>query len=192
MQLVMGIDEVGRGCWAGPLVAGAVILDPTFDVSKVRPWKLADSKVMTRAERLLADSHIRNQALAFGLGWVSAEEVDSLGLTQAVKLAMERAVAKISQTYHQIIIDGNYNFLPENPKASCLIKADATIPGVSAASILAKVARDTYMELLAQELPQYGFETNVGYGTKKHQQALCEFGVTQHHRKSYKPIKALL
>lgn len=192
MHLVMGIDEVGRGCWAGPLVAGAVILPPNLTLSKVRPWKLADSKVMSRAQRLLADQHIRKEALAFGLGWVSAQEVDQLGLTKAVQLAMQRAVDKINHDYDQIIIDGNYNFLPHEPLASCLVKADATVPAVSAASILAKVARDTYMELIAEAFPAYGFDTNVGYGTSVHRKALQQHGVTQHHRTSYKPIKALL
>ncbi len=187
---IVGIDEVGRGCWAGPLVAGAVLLHPDFVTDDShRLWKLGDSKKLSKKQRELADTHIRDEALAYGLGWVSPEEVDKLGLTQAVRLAMQRAVMQIKHIYEQIIIDGDYNFLHDHPLASTLVKADSLIPSVSAASIIAKVARDNYMAELAQEHPEYGFEKHAGYGTKLHQQALAEFGITMHHRRSYKPIQ---
>ena len=193
MQTILGVDEVGRGCWAGPLVAGAVIL-PAESASTSTPklWKLGDSKKLTKQQREQADLHIRKEALGIGLGWVTPEEVDAIGLTEAVRLAMRRAVEQIGHTYDQLIIDGNYNFLPDMPLSTCLIKADDIIPSVSAASIVAKVARDRYMEEAALLHPQYGFESHVGYGTKKHQEALASHGITPLHRRSYKPIKAYL
>lgn len=190
---IVGIDEVGRGCWAGPLVAGAVLLHPDFVADDpLRIWKLGDSKKLSKKQRELADTHIRGEALAYGLGWVSPEEVDNLGLTQAVRLAMQRAVEQIKHAYEQIIIDGDYNFLHGNPLASTLVKADSLIPSVSAASIIAKVARDNYMEQLALEHPEYGFEKHVGYGTKLHRDALERLGATQYHRMSYKPIRKIV
>jgi ribonuclease HII len=193
MKIILGIDEVGRGCWAGPLVAGAVILPAeSADIHALRQWKLGDSKKLSKKQREDADQHIRKEALGLGLGWVTPEEVDTIGLTEAVRLAMRRAVEQITHAYDELIIDGNYNFLPDMPLSSCLIKADDVIPSVSAASIIAKVARDKYMEEAASLHPQYGFESHVGYGTKKHQEALASHGITPLHRKSYKPIKAYL
>lgn len=193
MQTILGVDEVGRGCWAGPLVAGAVILPAeSASTSAPRQWKLGDSKKLTKQQREQADQHIRQEALGIGLGWVTPEEVDAIGLTEAVRLAMRRAVEQIAHAYDQLIIDGNYNFLPDLPLSVCLIKADDIIPSVSAASIVAKVARDKYMKEAALLHPQYGFESHVGYGTKKHQEALASHGITPLHRKSYKPIKAYL
>src|SRR5688572_30399278 len=123
--MVLGIDEVGRGCWAGPVVAGAVLLGT--------PIKgLKDSKKLTKIQREKLDAEIRVSAAAFGLGWVAAEEIDRIGLTEAVRLAMRRAVEQVTAEYDQIIIDGNYNFFPENPKSSALIGADNTVPEVSA------------------------------------------------------------
>lgn len=182
---IVGVDEVGRGCWAGPLVAGAVLLD--------RPIPgLRDSKKLTKLQRERLDIQIRKRALAFGLGWVTPTELDALGLTQAVRLAMQRAVAEVTAEYDQLIIDGNYNFLAENPKALCQIKADDVVPAVSAASILAKVARDKYMVDAAKQYPGYGFETHVGYGTSAHDSALKLLGMCDLHRQSFAPIRSLL
>ncbi len=184
MQII-GIDEVGRGCWAGPLVAGAVMLGEPIH-------GLKDSKVLTKSQREILAVHIHEQALAVGLGWVTADEIDEIGLTKAVGLAMLRALTVIRIEYDAIIIDGNLNFLADNPKASAVVKADTTVPAVSAASIVAKVARDAYMTDLATRFPDYGYEKHVGYGTAAHLAALRRFGVTEHHRKSYKPVAALL
>src|SRR5687767_6535216 len=115
--MIVGIDEVGRGCWAGPLVAGAVVL-------RARISGLKDSKKLSRQQRERLDIIIRKRALAIGLGWVTPQEVDALGLTGAVRLAMERAMAEIQVPYDEIIIDGNYNFLKSNSKSRCLVKAD--------------------------------------------------------------------
>jgi ribonuclease HII len=183
--MIMGIDEVGRGCWAGPVVAGAVIL-------KRRIPGLADSKKLTKAKREELDICIRKQAVAFGIGWVAPIEVDQLGLTEAVRLAMQRAVDQVQADCDQIIIDGNYNYLPNDPRSQAIIKADDKVAAVSAASIIAKVARDNYMAQMALQYPNYQFESHVGYGTAMHRAALKLHGVCDLHRKSYAPIKALL
>ncbi len=182
-MITVGIDEVGRGCWAGPLVAGAVILDAPIA-------GLRDSKKLSAKKRELLSHEIHLMAKAVGIGWVSPQEVDALGLTAAVGLAMQRALEQITETYDEIIIDGDYNFFPDNPLARTLIKADDLIPAVSAASIVAKVARDQYMYTAGLDYPNYGFEKHVGYGTAFHINALGLYGVTPLHRMSYKPVAA--
>ena len=184
-MITVGIDEVGRGCWAGPVVAGAVIL-------RRRIPGLADSKKLSKKQREELDAKIRKQAVAFGIGWVPAPEVDRVGLTEAVRLAMQRAMAEITEQYDQIIIDGNYNYLATYPGSSCLIKADDKVAAVSAASIIAKVARDNYMAEISATYPGYDFHKHVGYGTKAHIAALQALGICDLHRQSYAPIKALL
>lgn len=181
----MGIDEVGRGCWAGPLVVGAVILKSPFE-------GLKDSKQLTKKQREALSAKIYDKALAYGLGWVTATEIDELGLTAATALAMRRALELIQADYDEIIIDGIVNFLSDNPKARAVPKADDTIAVVSAASIIAKVARDNYMTEAALRHPHYGFETHVGYGTALHQEKLRLHGVCELHRRSFKPVQALL
>lgn len=181
---IIGIDEVGRGCWAGPLVAGAVIL--TNDVPG-----LNDSKKLSKKRRLELDLLIRTNGTV-GLGWVTPTEVDNLGLTEAVRLAMRRAVDELQVQADEVIIDGNYNYLPGMPGSRAVIRADGSIPAVSAASIVAKVARDTYMQQLDERYLSWQFDRHVGYGTAAHITALKEFGVSDIHRKSYKPIKAFL
>ncbi len=188
--MILGIDEVGRGPWAGPLVVGAVVLPSHFSMEG-----LTDSKKLTAKKRAVLDAQIREQALGWGLGWVHAEELDQLGLSQALKIATIRAVTAVKTPYHEIIIDGTINFLNGTAKAryvTTMPKADALIPAVSAASIIAKVARDTFMSEQDGRFPEYGFSAHVGYGTAKHRQALDTYGVTTLHRKSFAPIAALL
>jgi ribonuclease HII len=192
MEVVVGIDEVGRGCWAGPLLAAAVILNPKQLDFNGNKWKLLDSKKMSKLQRAVADVQIRKAALSYGIGWVTPSEIDQLGLTKATQLAMRRAIDKVDIPYDRIIIDGNYNYLSDIPMTETLIQADNTIPAVSAASIIAKVARDTFMTEQAALYPEYGFDNHVGYGTKRHIEALLLYGVTPIHRKSYKPIKVFL
>jgi ribonuclease HII len=184
-MVTVGIDEVGRGCWAGPLLAGAVILGKPID-------GLKDSKKLSKKQREKLSAEIKVLAKAIGLGWVQPAEIDDIGLTAAVKLAMQRAIDEIKINYEEIIIDGNLNFFPENPKARAVVKADDTVPAVSAASIVAKVARDGYMAEMSDKYPHYGFETHVGYGTALHLQKLKLHGVSELHRLSYKPVAALL
>lgn len=191
-MITVGIDEVGRGCWAGPLVAGAVILREPIE-------GLRDSKKLSKKRREALSLEIYQKAFV-GLGWVQPVEVDELGLTKAVQLAMLRAIKLLHEQvaeYDEIIIDGNHNFFAnvqglKTDNVGALIRADDQVPAVSAASIAAKVARDIYMTKIAAQYPDYRFDVNVGYGTAAHRAALKMFGVTSIHRKSYKPIQALL
>jgi ribonuclease HII len=184
--MVLGLDEVGRGCWAGPLVAGAVVLDSPIA-------GLKDSKLLSRLQRLRLSAEIELNAKAIGLGWVQPSEIDELGLTASVRLAMQRAVEQIKCAYDEIIIDGNLNFLSDNVLARAIIKADNSIAEVSAASIIAKVARDNWMIKEATKLyPQYQFASHVGYGTKLHQKMLEMYGPCDLHRKSYRPVAAAI
>lgn len=182
---IVGIDEVGRGAWAGPLVVGAVLMNQGHQIAG-----LIDSKLLSKAARTSLDQSIR-QIHKVGIGFVTAKEVDDLGLTAATMLASERAIAYIEVPYDEIIIDGSINYLPNNPKSRAVIKADLFIQAVSAASIVAKVARDGYMTQLAAMYPDYGFERHVGYGTKAHKLALSKYGITASHRTSFKPIRAI-
>ena len=190
-MLTIGIDEVGRGCWAGPLVAGAVLLDKPI-------VGLNDSKQLSAIRRQKLDSNIRRDAVACGIGWVTVDEIDRLGLTKSVALAMQRALDSLNACDNvpdhpwDVIIDGNINYLPQVTGSRCMIKADAAIPSVSAASIIAKVARDTYMQRISEEYPGYGFDTHVGYGTAAHRHAIESLGVTTLHRKSFKPIREFM
>lgn len=185
-MITIGIDEVGRGSWAGPVVAAAVALNGAIE-------GLADSKQLSKAQRERLGQIIQDNALAVGTGWVEANEVDTIGLTAAVGLAMHRAIEQFQITYDQIIIDGNFNYFPEDPRAVAVIKADGSIPEVSAASIVAKVARDSYMANVAHlKYPEYAFDKHVGYGTSLHQQMLKLYGVSELHRKSFRPVQALM
>ena len=192
---ILGIDEVGRGPLAGPLVVGAVILP------EGRPeWiaELKDSKKLTAKKREKFSSIIMGASPATGLGWVSPRELDEIGMSAALKLATRRAVEeaqRIKAPFSQIVIDGKVNFLQGTTLAqyvSIMPKADSLIKEVSAASIIAKVARDCYMCDVAQQYPAYGFDQHMGYGTLKHRQAIAEHGITPEHRRSFEPIKSLV
>jgi ribonuclease HII len=184
-MMTVGIDEVGRGCWAGPLVAGAVILNSPIN-------GLKDSKKLSKRQREKLSAEIQIQAAAIGLGWVQPSEIDEIGLTEAVRLAMQRALSQITVGYDEVIIDGNLNFLNDNSRAKAVIKADDTVPSVSAASIMAKVARDNYMSEISAKYPDYGFPSHVGYGTALHLERLKLHGVSNLHRRSFMPIAALI
>ncbi len=210
--MILGIDEVGRGPWAGPLVIGAVVLKNPQD----KIWsELNDSKKLTAKKRELQNTIILENAKATGLGWVKATEINKIGLSEALKLATMRAICNainaktpndaadfniiIKTTnnfpFTKIIIDGTVNFLKNTPLeniTTILPKADSKIKEVSAASIIAKVARDNYMIKLAKKYPEYGFENHVGYGTAKHKAALEKYGPCPEHRTSFKPVVALI
>jgi ribonuclease HII len=179
--MIVGIDEVGRGAWAGPMVVGAVLLG---DISIPG---LTDSKKLTKKQREVLDIQIRQHALAIGLGWVSAKQIDTIGLSAALKLASRRALAHIRQDYTEIIIDGTIALI-DDPRVTLLPKADLLIPSVSAASIVAKVARDNYMKHLDEVFPGYLFTGHVGYGTAAHRAAIETLGVTPLHRLSFAPL----
>jgi len=182
---ILGIDEVGRGSIAGPLVIGAVVLDDYIP-------GLKDSKQLSRKQRTKLSSEILTKADCSGLGWVDNNEIDEIGLAKALLLASSRAIAKLNiQQVDQIIIDGTINFLPEL-NVYTLVKADNLIPAVSAASIIAKVARDEFMIKLDRYYPKYNFKDNVGYGTKQHLLAIKLYGPCKYHRLSFQPIKSLI
>ncbi len=181
--MIVGIDEVGRGCWAGPVVAGAVLLREPLP-------GLRDSKKLTKLARERLDAAIRVAATAYGLGWVDAAELDRVGLTEAVRLAMRRAFAVITAPYERIIIDGNHNYFAGVPGSEALVGGDNLVPAISAASIIAKVARDRYMAEMSLRYPGYGFEKHVGYGTAAHLAAIKLQGLCQLHRHSFKPVRA--
>ena len=191
--MILGIDEVGRGPWAGPLVVGAVILgDAVID-------GLNDSKKLTAKKRQKLDVEIREKAAAWALGWVSARELDEIGISRALRLATRRSVKQIQKqtreknlAFDEIIIDGKVNFLADTKLekyVTTLAKADGLIPSVSAASIIAKVARDRYMAEQDVRYPGYGFSLHVGYGTAKHRAAIEKLGVTPLHRLSFAPLR---
>lgn len=187
MSVVVGIDEVGRGSWAGPLLVVAATCE------KQLPDGLKDSKVLTKKQREDLVERIEN-VCRLGEGWVQPEEIDELGLTAATRLGVSRALIMIGAEFDdQIIIDGHINYCPgEYSNVKTVIDGDAIIPIISAASIYAKVLRDRHMVRLSQLYPVYEFEKHVGYGTKTHALLLRVHGPCQIHRKSYKPVASLI
>ena len=190
--MILGIDEVGRGPWAGPLVVGAVIL------GGAEIDGLDDSKKLTKKRREALDVEIREKAAAHALGWVSARELDDIGMSEALRLATRRAVEQVQAqcrqqnlAFSEIIIDGKVNFLRGTALekfVATMPKADGLIPSVSAASIVAKVARDQFMAEQDAVYPGYGFASNAGYGVAKHRAAIERLGVTPLHRLSFAPL----
>jgi len=183
---VCGVDEVGRGPWAGPIVAGAVILTDNHGIDGI-----ADSKALSRAERERIAALLYDRA-DVGIGIVEVPELDRIGLTAANDLAMARAIENLSERPAHALVDGKR--APKGLPCSCraIIKGDATSLSIAAASIAAKVERDQMMIRLAQKYPHYGWETNAGYGTAAHRTGLAAHGVTPHHRRSFKPIAEIL
>ena len=196
--MILGIDEVGRGPYAGPLVIGACILGD-WQNSENAEWieKLTDSKKLSAKRREELYVLIKEKALATATGWVSSAEIDEIGLSEALRLATRRAVKQIQKTkvpFSEIIIDGTMNFLAGTKLekyVSTLKKGDFLVKEISAASILAKVERDKYMAELDAVYPEYGFGKHVGYGTAAHQKAMEEFGLTPEHRRSFRPVREI-
>jgi len=185
-RLVAGVDEVGRGPLAGPVVAAAVILDPQRPIVG-----LADSKKLTERRREQLADEIRISALAWSLGRAEAEEIDSLNILQASLLAMQRAVETLPLMAGHVLVDGNR--CPElHCTAEAIVGGDARIPEISAASILAKVARDREMVAMDRCYPGYGLARHKGYPTKAHIAALAKLGVTEIHRRTFGPVRRLL
>ena len=200
--MILGIDEVGRGPYAGPLVIGACIL-PSAEIAEREPEKyawffqLTDSKKLTAAKRESLYDKIKQGALASATGWVTSTEIDGIGISESLKLACRRAVKQIQEAkvpFSEIIIDGTMNFLVGTPLekyVSTLKKGDLLVKEISAASIIAKVERDRYMIALSKKYPGYGFEKHVGYGTGLHQRMMEELGLTPEHRKSFRPVQEI-
>ena len=184
--LVAGVDEAGRGPLAGPVVAAAVILDDLKPISG-----LADSKKLSAVRRELLFDEIRAKALCCSVAFASVEEIDQLNILQATMLAMTRAVEGLRLKPHKALIDGN-RLPPLRILAEAIIKGDALVPSISAASILAKVVRDRWCVAFDLHYPQYGFAVHKGYGTVRHLAALREHGACPQHRRSFAPVAGVL
>ena len=183
--LVAGVDEVGRGPWAGPVVAAAVILD-----GNAIPQGIDDSKALTRARREVLFAALQASA-TIGVGQATVDEIEHLNILAAAMLAMARAVEDLGVVPGHALIDGNR--APDLPcPATTLVGGDRRSLSIAAASIIAKVTRDALMARLAADHPGYGWERNAGYGTQEHIAALDRLGVTVHHRRGFKPISRLL
>ena len=183
--ITAGVDEVGRGCLAGPVVSAAVILKETVNLKLLK-----DSKKITFKKRIEIAEHIKlNSTYAIGVGTV--EEILNLNILHAALLSMKRAIDKLSIKPELVLIDGN--FAPKGLKNfKTIINGDEKIKSISAASIVAKVFRDQLMIKLSEKFNNYAWERNFGYGTKAHMEGLKKFGITSHHRKGFKPIHKML
>jgi len=184
--VMAGVDEVGRGPLAGPVIAAAVILDTENPIQG-----LMDSKKMSEKKRIFLAKEIRKKALAWAMGRAEHDEIDSMNILQASLLAMKRAIESLSIKPELVLVDGIYR-----PDVDCkvvpIVKGDSKVPAISAASIIAKVARDNEMIALDRHYPGYGFSQHKGYPTKMHINALKKLGISSIHRKSFAPVKHLL
>ena len=187
-----GCDEAGRGCLCGPVACAAVVLPPEFESEEIN-----DSKQLAPQRREALAALIRENAVAWAVEMVDADEIDRINILNASIIGMHRAVARLDVRPDHLIIDGNrfkeyvdedFHRIPHHT----VVKGDGKYLSIAAASILAKTARDEYMCRLAQEYPGYGWERNMGYPTKEHLEALERLGLTPHHRRSYAPIKRIL
>lgn len=182
MRAMVGVDEAGRGPWAGPVVAAAVCLEGPA------PQGLGDSKTLSAARRAALFDALPGVA-RIGVGIASVAEIDGLNILRATDLAMRRALEDLGWA-GPCLVDGNR--LPPGIAGEAVVRGDATVPAISAASIVAKVTRDRLMTVLAAEHPGYGWQTNMGYGTAAHRAAIGRLGVTVHHRRSFRPIAQAL
>ena len=179
-ELVCGIDEAGRGPIAGPVAAAAVILPPEFPIEI-----LADSKVLSPARRLRAAACIREKAVAWAVGWATHEEIDRLNIHHATLLAMQRAVESLRIRPVRILVDGLHCPATGIP-SEAIVKGDATVPQIMAASILAKTSRDAWMERYAEVEPSYGYERHKGYPTAEHREIVRRLGPSRIQRMSFR------
>ena len=182
MKLIAGVDEVGRGSLIGPVYAAAVILNKTINKKLLK-----DSKKLSKNKREFLAKYIKKNSI-WATGKASIKEIEKMNILHASLLAMKRAIKKLKRKPKLVLIDGNK--LPEikNYKLKSIIKGDQKIASISAASIIAKVARDKFITTLAKKNKGYGWEQNLGYGTKQHLKAIKNLGVTAHHRKTFAPI----
>ena len=179
------LDEVGRGCLAGPVISAAVILNDNINLKLLK-----DSKKISFKKRIEIAEHIKLNSI-YGIGLATVEEILNLNILQAALLSMKRAIDKLSIKPELVLIDGN--FAPKGLKNfKTIVNGDEKIKSISAASIIAKVFRDQLMIKLSEEFHNYAWERNFGYGTKAHMEGLKKFGITSHHRKSFKPIHKML
>lgn len=185
-MIIAGVDEVGRGPLAGPVVSAAVILGPEHGIIG-----LTDSKKLSAKKREMLAQEIKTRAICWALGRAEVDEIDAINILQASLLSMSRAVAELSQKPEKVLVDGNR--LPAlNIPAEAIVKGDLLVEEISAASIIAKVSRDKEMVAMAEKYPQYGFERHMGYPTAYHMAALQKHGICDIHRRSYAPVQRQL
>ena len=182
MKIIAGVDEVGRGSLIGPVYAAAVILNDSIN-KKI----LKDSKKISKDKREKLSKLIKKKS-TWSIGRASVKEIEKLNILRASLLAMKRAIIKLKKKPELVLVDGNMLPSIKNYNLKYIIRGDEKIPSISAASIIAKVARDKFISNLAKKFKRYGWDTNFGYGTKKHLIALKKFGATKHHRKTFLPI----
>jgi ribonuclease HII len=184
-KIYVALDEAGRGCLAGDVYCAAVIWNPELTHPMVD--KIKDSKKLSSHQREVLYEFIAENAIDYAVSYVDVETIDSVNILQANMKAMHQALDSLSVNFEHILVDGNY-FLPyKNIPHTCIVKGDDNYIPIAAASILAKVTRDRYMKDLAQQYPEYGWDTNFGYGTPEHIAAIKEHGITKHHRRSFAP-----
>jgi ribonuclease HII len=179
-NLVVSLDEVGRGCLAGPVVAAAVILPKNFNHDIIK-----DSKKLTEKKRQEAFNLIKDNAISYSISFISPKEVDELNILQATMLAMHNCLDDLKEDFRHILVDGNYFKNYKNIPHTCVIKGDNTYTSIAAASILAKVSRDEYMKNIHKEFPEYGWGSNKGYGSSTHIKTIKDIGFNEHHRQSF-------
>ena len=182
MKIIAGVDEVGRGSLMGPVYAAAVILNKKIDKKLLK-----DSKTISKDKRKLLSKYIKKNSI-WVIGKASVEEIDRINILQASLLAMKRAIKKLKKKPTQVLIDGNKVPNLKNYNLKAVIKGDQKVASISAASIIAKVARDKFITTLAINNKGYGWEQNFGYGTKQHLKAIKKLGINKHHRKTFYPI----
>ena len=183
---IIGVDEVGRGPLAGPVVAAAVILNPDICLKEIN-----DSKKISKKRRDKVFFKIINHS-KFAIGFSSVEEIEKYNILQASLTAMKRAVTSLGILKSTILVDGIHSFDKKNKKILTFVKGDEQFPSIAAASVLAKVIRDNYMCILAKKYKRYGWEKNSGYGTSEHMRAMKKFGLTPLHRKNFAPVHKML
>ena len=181
-----GVDEVGRGCLAGPVFAAAVILNNNIDIKDIK-----DSKKISFKKRILLSEYIKKNSV-YAVGSATVKEIDKINILNASLLSMKRALIKLKTKPYVAYIDGL--FAPKNLSIKCktFVKGDSKITCIAAASIVAKVSRDLFMIKLAKKYPKYSWHKNFGYGTKDHLYGLKKYGITKHHRKKFKPVHNIL
>ena len=185
-KLIAGVDEVGRGSLIGPVLAAAVILN-----SKIKIKKLKDSKKLSKINREILEKYIKENSF-WAIGSASIIEIEKLNILNASLLAMKRAIKKLKKRPRLVLIDGNKIPKLNNYKIKNIIKGDQKIPEISAASIIAKVSRDRLITKMSKKYKNYSWDKNAGYGTSKHLKAIKKFGITKHHRKTFRPIYNIL
>ena len=185
MKILAGVDEVGRGSLIGPVYAAAVILNKSINKKMLK-----DSKSLTQEKRIFLSNYIKKNSI-WAIGKASVKEIEKINVLQASLLAMKRAIKKLKKKPSHVLIDGNKIPDLKNYNLKTIIKGDQKIPSISAASIIAKVARDKFITTLAKKNNGYNWDQNFGYGTKKHLDAIKKLGVNKHHRKTFSPIYKL-